>query len=83
MHPQTTQRKAAVTRAARRKVLARRRAALVPRLPRHGPAVLRTASAVVTTVIWIGPVLAAQLSGATPAGWTGTPRWSRPNWTPR
>lgn len=45
----------------------RRLAAVAPRLPRHGPAVVMVASGLVTMVIWIGPVLAAQLSGATPA----------------
>lgn len=49
------------------KVDTRRLAAVVPRLPRHGPAVVMVTSGLVTMVIWIGPVLAAQLSGAIPA----------------
>ena len=41
--------------------------AAVPLLPRRSPAVLMIISGAVTTAIWVGPVLAAQLQGTVPA----------------
>ena len=44
-----------------------RLAAVVPVLPRRAPAVLMILSGVITAVIWVGPVLVAQLQGTPPA----------------
>lgn len=44
-----------------------RLAGQVERLPRVGPAVLMLVSAVATSVIWLVPILIAQLAGDTPA----------------
>jgi hypothetical protein len=40
--------------------------AAVPGLPRRGPAVLMLVSGLVTAVVWLGPVAAAQLAGSVP-----------------
>ena len=40
----------------------------IDRLPRRGPAALMITSGVATALIWVAPVLQAQLSGGTPAG---------------
>ena len=42
-------------------------AAVVGLLPRRAPAILLMVSGIVTAVIWVGPVLAAQFAGVAPA----------------
>jgi hypothetical protein len=50
-----------------RRIDTRRLETAMAGLPRRGPAVLMMISGLVTAVIWLGPVLVAQLSGAVPA----------------
>ena len=54
----------------------------IDRLPRRGPAALMIISGVVTALIWLAPVLQAQLSGGIPQGWVCTPHRSPRLWTP-